>query len=315
MLEMLDENAQTRSQIDFNVVNMYPESLERYLSQARSESSLRLTYARKRYPSGKRNSWQLLICEENAAELLSFITSKLEDVRQISRPRDPLDSALPEITRGVIHAWVRLTSFSRVETEHHRDLLDTSVKYREIVGADRKGMHFDPWSRDAPDEQNARQRRARRFAKNLADRIRPDKNAAKKPAKINRTLTPKLEPRPMARLIRSPRDAEIVATDWMIYWGFLDARVTPIGPDEGIDVVSSGAVAQVKAHMVPIGRPELQGLAGVAAIEGKIAIFFALNGFTPQAIEWGNRAKMALFRFDLQGMPEPVNSVARAYIV
>lgn len=120
-------------------------------------------------------------------------------------------------------------------------------------------------------------------------------------------------PMPEPSLIRNPRDAELVAVEWMRFWGFDDAKATPVGADEGIDVVSETAVAQVKAHMVPIGRPDLQNLAGVAAVEGKTALFFALNGYTAQAIQWADRAKMALFTFDLQGAPEPVNNIAREY--
>lgn len=120
-------------------------------------------------------------------------------------------------------------------------------------------------------------------------------------------------PVPEPRLIRKPRDAELVALEWMRFWGFDDAEATPVGADEGIDVVSETAVAQVKAHMVPIGRPDLQNLAGVAAVEGKTALFFALTGYTTQAIQWADRAKMALFTFDLQGVPEPVNNIARDY--
>ena len=94
------------------------------------------------------------------------------------------------------------------------------------------------------------------------------------------------------------------------YWSEVNANAYA---DQGIDVVCDEAVAQVKAHMVPIGRPDLQNLAGVAAVEGKTALFFALNGFTAQAIEWADKAKMALFTFDLQGEPEPVNQIASQY--
>ena len=119
------------------------------------------------------------------------------------------------------------------------------------------------------------------------------------------------EPRPEPRLIRNPRDAELTAEAWMRYFGFDDAGVTRVGADEGIDVDSSRAVAQVKAHMVPVGRPDVQNLAGVAAAEKKMGIFFALNGYTPQAIAWADRADIALFAFDLQGEPEAMNVHAR----
>lgn len=120
----------------------------------------------------------------------------------------------------------------------------------------------------------------------------------------------KAGPKPEGRLIRSPRDAELAAEEWMRYFGFGDAEVTPVGADEGIDVDSTRAVAQVKAYMVPVGRPDVQNLAGVAAAEGKIGIFFALNGYTPQAIQWADKANIALFSFDLQGEPEAVNKAA-----
>jgi hypothetical protein len=98
----------------------------------------------------------------------------------------------------------------------------------------------------------------------------------------------------------------------MRYFGFFDAELTASGPDAGVDVRSSEAVAQVKAHMVPIGRPDLQRLHGIAVSEKKIAVFFSLMHYTAQAIAWGNSVGMALFRFNHAGEPEPVNSAAEA---
>jgi hypothetical protein len=121
-------------------------------------------------------------------------------------------------------------------------------------------------------------------------------------------------PKPEARLIRTPRDAELAAEAWMRYLGFSDALITPVGADEGIDVNSTKAVAQVKAYMVPVGRPDVQNLAGVAAAEKKIGVFFALSGYTPQAIAWAGKADIALFSFDLQGEPEAVNATARKLV-
>jgi hypothetical protein len=124
---------------------------------------------------------------------------------------------------------------------------------------------------------------------------------------------PRARSKPKSVLIRSPRDAELIAVEWMRYWGFTDAIATPVGADEGIDVTSERAIAQVKAHMVPIGRPEIQNLAGVASVERKLAMFFALNGYTAQAVQWADKAKVALFTFDLQGRPEAVNETARIH--
>jgi hypothetical protein len=118
--------------------------------------------------------------------------------------------------------------------------------------------------------------------------------------------------RPAPRLIRMARDAETVAAEWMHWFGFNDARVTPVGPDGGIDVVAIKAVAQVKMEGVATGRPVIQALFGVAQADGKTGLFFSLAGYTAGAIEWAERVGLALFAFDLQGEPQPVTSAARS---
>jgi hypothetical protein len=118
--------------------------------------------------------------------------------------------------------------------------------------------------------------------------------------------------RPELRLIRTARDAELVVVEWMRWFGYVDARPTPIGKDSGIDVEASVAVAQVKMEGVPSGRPYVQALFGVASAEGKQGVFFSLAGYTAEAIAWASRLKLPLFTFDLQGEPKPVNAVASA---
>ncbi len=71
-------------------------------------------------------------------------------------------------------------------------------------------------------------------------------------------------------------------------------------------------VAQVKMHMVPIGRPDLQRLHGVAAIENAVSIFFSLNAYTRYAKEWAEQVGMALFRFSPAGEADPVNGYGAA---
>jgi hypothetical protein len=119
---------------------------------------------------------------------------------------------------------------------------------------------------------------------------------------------------PESKLIRTPRDAEESAAEWMIYFGFSDARVTPVGPDAGIDVISSEAVVQVKMEGAPTSRPAVQQLYGVASSKGLQPFFFSLAGFTRDAISWGTEQKIALFTFDYQGKPEAVNAIAESYI-
>lgn len=120
-----------------------------------------------------------------------------------------------------------------------------------------------------------------------------------------------MPPRPALALIRSPADAEAAAAQWMRYWGFADAEVTNVGPDSGIDVRARDAVAQVKAYQVPVGRPDIQRLQGVRShANAKEALFFALTAYTAQAVAWADEVDIALFRFDLQGEPKPVNPTA-----
>jgi hypothetical protein len=106
-------------------------------------------------------------------------------------------------------------------------------------------------------------------------------------------------------LIRTAADAEEAAAEYMRGIGFHDARRTPTGPDGGIDVLASEAVAQVKTHMRPTGRPDLQRLHGAA--NGRRTTFFSLAGYTEQAVAWAELVDMALFRFDLQGTPSAGN--------
>lgn len=120
---------------------------------------------------------------------------------------------------------------------------------------------------------------------------------------------------PEPALIRTPHDAEQAAAAWMRVMGFPDAAATPVGPDEGIDVTAREAVAQVKTETVPVGRPALQQLAGVAHGVGKQGLFFSLSGYRAGAVEWAERVGMPLFDFDYQGIPQPANDAAIALLV
>jgi hypothetical protein len=118
--------------------------------------------------------------------------------------------------------------------------------------------------------------------------------------------------RPSPRVIRSPRDAEEAAANWCRWLGFADAELTSHGSDGGVDVRGRSLVAQVKAHMVPIGRPDLQKLYGVATAERALAVFFSLMAYTREALQWADQVGMALFRFNHAGEAEPENEYAAA---
>jgi hypothetical protein len=120
---------------------------------------------------------------------------------------------------------------------------------------------------------------------------------------------PKTESRlvqlPPARLVKTARDAEEYAAEFMVALGFSDAVATPVGADGGIDVTASGAVAQVKMEGLPTGRPAVQRIAGAASSKRVDALFFSLAGYTSQAVEWADGASVALFEFAFDGTVEP----------
>ena len=117
--------------------------------------------------------------------------------------------------------------------------------------------------------------------------------------------------RPPLRLIRDSRDAEIVARDWLRYFGYDDAVVTPPGPDGGVDVLSRRIVAQVKMEGRPTGAPVIQALAGIAKTKARRGAVFSLSGFTNAATTFAREAEVALFRFNFQGEPEAQNLFAK----
>lgn len=92
--------------------------------------------------------------------------------------------------------------------------------------------------------------------------------------------------------------------------GWRDARVTPTGPDAGLDVVATGAVAQVKARVGKAGRQELQALRGAAHGSDDVLLFFAMGGFSAEAVAYADQVGMSLFQYGFDGSVEPRNSSA-----
>jgi hypothetical protein len=106
------------------------------------------------------------------------------------------------------------------------------------------------------------------------------------------------------------QDAEHAAVTFMRTIGFRDAALTSAGADRGVDVIATGAAAQVKALAVPVGRPEIQRLRG-ASFNVPTALFFSLNGYSPAAVSYADEARIALFTFGPGLAPFAVNDFAR----
>ena len=119
---------------------------------------------------------------------------------------------------------------------------------------------------------------------------------------------------PTPQFCREPADFEKAAEAWFNAWGFTGVKNTPPGADGGVDVESSEAIAQVKAHMVPIGIEEVQRLSG-ASLHRRIPVFFSLMSYTEAAVLFADQAGIPLFRFsDYQGSIEIVNKAAKHFL-
>jgi|GEM_PF-5607959 Restriction endonuclease. len=103
---------------------------------------------------------------------------------------------------------------------------------------------------------------------------------------------------------------EELAAKYMRRAGFADARKTDRGADGGFDVISSAALAQVKAHMKPVGRPAVQNLVGAAHGDSRKLLFFALQGYTSAALQYARNSDVALFTIQLDGTARPANDDA-----
>jgi hypothetical protein len=126
----------------------------------------------------------------------------------------------------------------------------------------------------------------------------------------------------MATPFRSSRHTkEILVYDWrdseeLAAWymrGTLELEavaLTRSGADGGIDIRSATATAQVKHYASPVGAPEIQKAKG-ASHGSEHALFFALSGFTKQAIEYASTAGVALFSYTIYGDVTPQNAPAR----
>lgn len=102
----------------------------------------------------------------------------------------------------------------------------------------------------------------------------------------------------------------------MRHWGYPDAVVTPGGPDAGIDVYASAALAQVKWEAAQTGTPALQRLVGARRNDHhKALLFFSGAGFSTPAIEYADDMDVALFKYALDGRMSPVSVAARRTIL
>lgn len=97
----------------------------------------------------------------------------------------------------------------------------------------------------------------------------------------------------------SPEGAEAWCRDWLVHMGMVDAEVTRLAGDGGVDVVSARHVVQVKHYTGSVSIAELRELVGVAAVEVKKPVFMTSGNYPSQAEEFADKAGMLLFRYDV----------------
>lgn len=103
--------------------------------------------------------------------------------------------------------------------------------------------------------------------------------------------------------------AEELAVAHMRHLGFADARRTAAGADGGLDVLATGAVAQVKHHAQPVGAPDVQRLRG-AGHGATHAVFYSRSGYTAAAFAFAQVSNVALFAFTSTNVITAVNDHA-----
>ena len=100
-------------------------------------------------------------------------------------------------------------------------------------------------------------------------------------------------PKPLPLLHPNPENFEEYCTEWCHYLGYLDAVKTQNTRDGGIDIRASNMIAQVKYYASPVGVVPIRELNGVKN-PGEEVLFFALNGFTPEARRFASERDVTL---------------------
>ncbi|WP_353826337.1 restriction endonuclease [Agromyces sp. SYSU T0242] len=101
----------------------------------------------------------------------------------------------------------------------------------------------------------------------------------------------------------SHRGAEVLVADWMRHLGAVDAEATRFTGDGGVDVMSAHCIAQVKnlSERTSVPVAQIRELAGVAAHDGRRALFFTSGTYSDGGIAFADVAGMSLFEYRAEG--------------
>jgi hypothetical protein len=96
----------------------------------------------------------------------------------------------------------------------------------------------------------------------------------------------------------SAKKAEELCAEWLRKRGEHSAKTTNDGADGGVDIRSNKYVAQVKNYRGSVGVQPIREIYGIAAAEGKTALFFTSGAYTKAALDFADSVKMPLIGYD-----------------
>ena len=122
---------------------------------------------------------------------------------------------------------------------------------------------------------------------------------------------------PAPRVELSPREAEKLVQEWLVYLGFVEAQVTQYSQDGGVDVLTDEFAVQVKRwrNGNNLGVRDVRELYGVATKLKKSALFFITSDVSSAAMKEANELCMPIIRFAyLEPKLTPLNPAARSFL-
>lgn len=125
-------------------------------------------------------------------------------------------------------------------------------------------------------------------------------------------LPPAPVPRPVFQpvTIRTARDAATAGALYLRWLGYRDIRRIERRATSAVGLTAPGVVAEVEpsTRLVTLRDVECLWLNGLTA--PAVSVYFALAGYTDEAMTGADRLRLPLFVLDLTGTPQPVNSPA-----
>lgn len=101
----------------------------------------------------------------------------------------------------------------------------------------------------------------------------------------------------------------------MRHLGVLDAQVTQLTGDGGVDITSSRYVVQVKNLAASVPVADIRAIFGVAVADSKRALLMTSGSVSSAGLEFANRTGMALIQYNaVAGTITGLNAIGQACV-